>query len=383
MNRRTFQLAVLSIFLGLAVGVLLPHLRQGEWRQWLTAAKQAEEIIPAEGEVKSDAFSVRLLQAALQTPEYPLDFVCPAATTAALRHLKSLCKGETEKQIATLGLSQTESATGSITLQAAMEESLPRAEGDLPILLLPFRSDYPEALSLFNSFFGFPAANSANTSKDTRLFMAVRTEIGCRFRLPFYAKDSKVGDFDNADGGMPAVRLLRRCGRFRVAEAEDGSWKAAALLLETPANAPTAALVVVLPQGKVRDFALAMDADTMTAIRRALVEATPEEVNVELPALNIAVNMHNAEPLLRALGLTAPFDIRTADFSPLTKETVALNAVAESLSCVLAEEERKPKSAPSPDSAAGAFSLTRPFLWFVGDLTTGAPPAVLGIVENL
>lgn len=379
MNRQTLKLAVLTMLLGFAVGMLVPQLKKGEWKEWFEE-KETAFTLP-EGELESDGFSVKLLQAALQTPEYPVSYVCPAALTEALQELEKMGKGAVSEQIKALELSKQENSTADTYLLSALEDSLPWSRGNGTLLPLPFRSNYPEAVSSFNTLFGFPAADSSNTSPDTRFFMATRTVLDARFRVPFYAANGKTGDFENADGGMPAVRLMRRCGRFRYAEAEDGSWKAVALMLNN--GSADAALVAVLPQGKVRDFALSLDAAKLSAIRRALAESTPQDLTVEMPKLSLSASVHDSAHLLQTIGVTAPFDIRAADFSAITSEKVALNALAESFTCLLPEEANAPDNIPSPDSGAPVFSLTRPFLWFAGDLTTSAPPAVLGIVENL
>lgn len=382
MNRQTLKLALLAVLFGLTVGMLAPRLLKGEWREWF---EEKEPVITLpEGELKTDAFSLRLLQTALQTPEYPSPLVCPAAMTEALRTLSEMSRGATQEQIAALSLGKSDSESQMSAVMVGMDESLPQAESAQPLLLLPFRSNYPEAVSTFNTLFGYPAADSSNTSPETRLFMAARTELLCSFRHPFYAEDGKNGDFDNADGSMPAVRLMRRCGSFRVAEAEDGSWKAVALLLKGRfVGNENAAFVAILPQGKARDFALQLTPEQLSGIRRALAAAEPKTLTVELPKLHFSVAVNDAAPLVRALGIPAPFDIRAADFSPLTTETVALNTLAESVACVMTEEARKPDDIPVPTAASRVFSLTRPFLWFMGDLTTDTPFEVFGIVENL
>lgn len=375
MNRRTLKLALLAVLLGLAVGMLVPQLMKGDW-----FAKKEPVITLPQGELLTDAFSVKLLQTALQTPEYPMNTVCPAAMTEALHTLDAMSKGATHEQIAAQKLSQGGELPTSMVL-SAMEETLPRPEEKHPILPLPFRRNYPEAISTFNTLLGCPAADSGNSSPDTRLFMALRTCFDFSFRQRFYQEDGKHGDFDNEDGRMPSVYLMRRCGTFRVAEAEDGRWKAVALLLESGAD--DAALVAVLPQGKVRDFALQLTPEQLSTIRRALAVAPPQECTVELPRIDIAVGLRNIAPLWQALGLTAPFDIRTADFSLLTTDQLALNAVAENLTCHMKESGHRPTDIPTADSCPKTFSLTRPFLWFVGDLTTDTPFAALGVVENL
>lgn len=383
MNRQTLKLALFAILFGLAVGMLVPRVMKGEWREWF-AEKEPVITLP-EGDLKTDAFSVRLLQTALQTPEYPCDIVCPAAMTETLHALNEMSKGATQEQIDALGLCAPGQESETSAVMAGMDNILPRPKEALPMLLLPFRSNYPEAVSTFNTLFGFPAATSGNTSPETRLFMATRTELACRFRQAFYETDGKNGDFDNTNGGMPSVRLMRRCGTFRVAEAEDGSWKAVALLLKGQfgGDKNATAFVAILPQGKVRDYALQLTPEQLSIIRRALAEAEPKECTVELPKLNFALGVNDAAPLLRALGVTAPFDIRTADFTPLTTETIALNALAESRSSTMTEEESRPADIPHPDSSPDRISLTRPFFWFVGDLTTDTPFVLMGVVENL
>ena len=379
MNRQTLNLALLAILFGLAVGMLAPRVMKGEWKEWF-AEKEPVITLP-DGELKTDAFSVKLLQTALQTPEYPMATVCPAAMTEALHTLNDMSKGSTHEQIEALNLNQADTDFPTSMVLSAMEETLPRPAETRPILPLPFRSNYPEAISTFNTLFGSSAADSGNSSQDTRFFMALRTNAVLTFRQAFYQEDEKIGDFDNKDGRIPSVYLMRRCGKFRVAEAEDGSWKAIALLLE--GGADDAALVGVLPQGSVRDFALRLTTEELSTIRRALAEAPPQEYTVEIPRLEIAIGLRNIAPLWQAMGLTAPFDIRTADFSLLTTDKLALNAVAENLTCRMQEASHRPAGIPHPDSCPQVFSLTRPFLWFVGDLTTNTPFEVMGIVENL
>lgn len=383
MNRQTVKLALLAVLLGLAVGLLVPRLMKGEWLS-PTAEKEPDITLP-EGELKTDAFSLRLLQTAMQTPAYPLDTVCPAAMTEALHTLAGMSQGETTKQIEALGLYAPGLEAETSSVSASIDDALPLSVQSRPMLPLPFRRNYPEAVSTFNTLFGYPAATSANTSPETRLFLAARTELACLFRQPFYEKDGKTADFDNDDGGMPSVRLMRRCGTFRVAEAEDRSWKAVALMVEGyfGGDANASAFVAVLPQGKVRDFALQLTTEQMSAIRRALAEAEPKACTVELPKLRLSTGVNDAAPLLRALGVSAPFDIRAADFSPVTSEKLALNALAESVSCAMGEAADRPADLPHPDSCPELVSLTRPFLWFVGDLTTEAPFVVIGVVENL
>lgn len=386
MNRHPLKLALLAVLFGLAVGILAPHLMKGEWREWKEVFTEKEPVISLpEGEWKTDAFSVKLLQTALKTPEYPMDVVCPAAMTEALHTLDAMSKGATQEQIAALGLCEPGHESETSNVMDGMDDVLPRAGNAPPMLPLPFRSNYPEAISTFNTLFGYPAATSANTSPETRLFMASRTELACLFRQAFYEKDGKKGDFDNTNGGMPSVRLMRRCGTFRIAEAEDGSWKAVALLLKGHfgGDEDASAFVAILPQGKVRDFALQLTPEKLSVIRRTLVEAEQKACTVELPKLHFSVGVNDAASLLRALDITAPFDIRTADFSPLTTETIALNALAESVRCTMSEEANRPADMPHPDSCPDVFSLTRPFLWFVGDLTTETPFVLMGIIENL
>lgn len=384
MNRQTLKLALLAVLLGLSLGILAPRLMKGEWSK-NDHGEQEPLITLPEGELKTDEFSLHLLQTSMQTQPYSISIVCPAAMTEALHELDSMSKGIIHQQIAALKLCPPGKESITSGVLSAMDDTMPRPADGQTILPLPFRNNYPEALSQFNTLMGYQAAESANTSKDTRLFMASLTNLNCRFRQPFYQKDSTRLDFDNANGGMPSVSMLRRCGRFRLAEAEDESWKAVALLIddEFGGDASTSAFVAVIPQGNVRDFTLHLDAAQMSDIRRALAQAEPQECTIEMPKLNISFRISDAAPFLQALGVNAPFDVNTADFSPITTEKITLSAIAQSLSISMIERPDKPAGIPAPDSCPQTFSLTRPFLWFVGDLTTDAPFVMMGIIENL
>lgn len=378
------QLFLLTVIIGLSAGLILPRLLQGDG---LGTAAPAEPdfSLPKDG-IVSDAFSIRLLQAAMEESETPLVLVAPAAVTDALLTLRNAAAGASVEEIDALHLSPTlprNSSSADYKVLLAPEESLKlRGPSCLP---LPYRKDFIEAQSLFNMFMPGqrPMADTRFISSDTRLLIGAATLVNTDFLHPFHPKDTRRGDFDNADGRMPSVPMMRCRALFRTAAAEDGSWRAIALLLKAPTGTPAGAFIGILPQGSVRDFARALTPEQLSDIRRALAEAEPQDSLVELPRFALETPTRDLQPLLATLGVSAPFDLRRADFSPLTEEPLALNALPERKTLFITEEESIQEATPDLDGAASVISFNSPFLWLIGDLTTDAPFVLMGLVENM
>lgn len=378
------RLFLLTVIIGLSAGLILPRLLQ-ENELGSTAPAEPAFALPKDG-IVSDAFSIRLLHAAMENSESPMVLVAPAAVTNALLTLHSACAGESVKEIDALQLSTTAPLSGSSVRAEVMlcpEETL-KLRG-IPCMPLPYRKDFIEAQSLFNTFMPGqrPMADTRIISADTRLLLGAATLVDADFIHPFHPKDTRRGDFDNADGRMPSVPLLRCRARFRTAAAEDGTWRAIALLLRAPAGTPAGAFISILPQGSARDFAKALTPEQLSNIRRALAETEPQDCLVELPRLSLETPTCDMQPLLAAMGISAPFDLRRADFSPLTEEPLALNALPERKTLFITEEENLQNPSSDLSSAADTISFNRPFLWLIGDLTTDAPFVLMGLVENL
>lgn len=392
---KTLKIALLSIILGLSAALLWNTLREQFTHREAPPAPLPQPELP-EGGVQSDAFSLSLFQAAL---EQQRNRGCVTVAPLQTKYLISLLAqdfmaGAMKEQAASFNMAAEEATqhttAPSFLCDIVADDGLKLTEQrDTPLMFLPFRRDFPFALSRFNSFFadyfgsGYEPLEHM-VSRNTRLIALSFCRYTLPWRTPFRTVNNRKADFDNANGGLPRVEMLRCVTALRLAEAEDGSWKAAAFFLQPTQDGDTPlALIGILPQGNAREFAAALTPQQLSAIRTALVEAPYTQAKAELPQLRLFTPAADIRPLLQAVGITAPFDSRQADFSPLTKEKVLLNGVTEQLEISLEGKRDELPEDMIPEDGETGISFNRPFLWMVGDLTTPCAPYFMGLVENL
>lgn len=375
MNKRFLGLCVIGCALGLAAGIYGPRLMK-ELRPAETAELRLD--IPEDG-IKSDAFSLRLLQQAVkQAPASATVMVAPAPLTALLTLLEDISSGNSQEQIKALQADREGEDFPEFSALFAVDTDVTLIRSEDMLRKLPFREDYPTALSLFNTLLGCgqDGFGSRAITPETRFVAAYRLNIAPKWRLPMQETRRPVA-FDNADGRMPECRMLSATGNIRMAEAPDGSWKAAALFLKTEASVPKA-LVCIVPTAQARAFAEQLSEEQLSAIRTALAQATPQPGTVLIPALHLRTGARNNAALLRDMGMTDVFDVRKADFSPAMKGSICLNGLWEQTELQLRADTEGTVSPQEP-----LMTVDKPFLWFIGDLTTPHPPYLMGIIENL
>ncbi len=107
-------------------------------------------------------------------------------------------------------------------------------------------------------------------------------------------------------------------------------------------------------------------------------------VKVSIPKFDMASTL-DLTGALKTLGMTDAFDVKTADFSPLTKENVAVSSATQEIRVMIDEDGVAASSVvelpidPIEDKTA-EFVLDRPFIYeIVSD--TGCPLFV-GVIEN-
>lgn len=390
------RLSLAAVVIGLSVGLLWSHIKE-------TFSPRTEELLPQptlelpEGGVQTDAFSVQLFRTAVARQEGAGSVtVVPFSTKILLGSMAETFRfqGEAAKQInpTQQGIDDSDSATPlQLSISFTADYDLKRKPLAAELEVLPFRTNYPLALSVFNGhfadFFRTPYAGNQNfVSADTRLIGQELSLFTPRWLRDFREADTKKEDFDNANGALPQVDMLRCCAPFRMAEAADGSWKAIALFF-APAPRSTGktpiAFIGILPQQPVREFVEQLTPQQLSDIRTALVKAPYADCKVTLPSLNITPAPASLTPLLQEMDITAPFDIRAAAFKAMTEETVAMNDVVQAMQLSLKASPGKEPANPLLEADGPEMNFTRPFLWLIGDLTTPTAPYFMGVVENL
>lgn len=362
-----------------------------------------------EGDIASDGFSLKLLQAALRANRGNI-LLTPRPLAATLTGLRPLCTGESAAALDALAPPPPPSSTpsspepesvsvlfGDITLDGA---ALSKADR---FIRIPFSSQPAESINLINNLLSEQTegrmshlVDGENVNAETQLLSITGAVLEGEWLLPIHPEQTRPGDFFNGDGGMPRVSMMTCSGPLRLARAEDGSWQAVALFLRrTSTRADSTCFVAILPQGNsARAFARDLTPGTLSDIRSALAHATPVDASVTLPRLPLRSPTQNLRPLFRQLGLSslltpqANLDLRqkggSAEAKPV-RLSAALQLCAVPLTETVDPEGQASRWAAPPENSAAKESLTldRPFLWFVGDLTSPTPPWFMGVIENL
>ncbi len=375
------------VALGLLAGVLGQRYLRPQTQQ-----EEAAANCPA-SEITSDAFSLRFFQHGLKEKETGNVLVAPHCISNALLSLQDIAAGRTLEELQALQLKETLVLRATEPSSAALlgvDLNLPRNEGRFPVMPLPFSENVPMALSLFNGNLGaamgkgdFQLADSKMVTNRTKLLVAATTSFSAEWETPFNSANSRTADFDSASGGMPHFRQMRSRGQFRSAKAEDGSWQAVAIPFKSEASGEPLVFIGILPAGVARDFAANLTPEMLTGIRKSLAGATPQDMLVELPRLELQIFPYDMRDSLRRLGLKALFDTETADFSPLTPEKIHLGAFIHSVSLSLVESKDSAKADDSLDYAHEYISFTRPYIWLIADLSTGTPIDFIGLTEEM
>ncbi len=378
---RKIRFAVLFIGLGLLAGFGAGYLMKegGE----LFRRPELTITVP-EGGVKSDAFSLRLFRQ--QVHPYAGFVIAPATMNEAFMMLADCAEGEVKKEIEQLQLCTRlipHNAAPDIAILPAAEESLPYSpkSAQCPVFRLPFRENLPSALSSFNTILGCQAASSRDITPDTRLTLGMSTIFSIHLQTPFCRKDNKTTMFYTAEGGTSNVTMMRQRSMLRYAADPQGTWEAVALLLKSnqPGGTEPVAFIAIRPRGSVAKFAESLTPELFSSIREALATAAPRDCSVELPLLN-GTSTGNILPWLeKQLALHHLTDITSKDWM-LTSERIGLNSMVEHLSFRI-EQPEGTENAAEIDRAEHSISFDNPFIWAVTDLTTPAPPYLMGMYQ--
>lgn len=357
-----------------------------------------EETAPAEQEQKAelatDAFSIRFFQHAITEKASGNILVAPRMVSDMLLVLQEHAAGQTLEELRALNLQAASTPRATEPCSAmllAVDFNLPRNDGNRGVMPLPFSENVPMALSLFNGTLANATGNvngqlaaSQMVSNRTKLLLGGTLHLSKDWEIDINPANARTAGFDNASGSMPTIHQMRTRGLYRTAQAEDGSWKAVALPFRKDRDSGSSLVYIgILPAGPARDFAAQLTPEQITAIRKALADATPQDTLVEQPRQELQILPYDMRDTLRRMGLKALFDPETADFSPITSEKIQLSAALFSASVYLAESKEQPKADAALDYAGKVISFTRPYIWLIADLETSTPIEFFGLVEEL
>ncbi|MBE6410866.1 MAG: hypothetical protein E7034_09775 [Akkermansiaceae bacterium] len=387
------RIAILIMCLGLCAGLGAHYLLDKE--SGILVERPVSIKIP-EGGVQTDKFGIRLFQAAMETAPGDSCMVCPFLVSETLLTLKELANDSLRQDIEKLGIGDylaEHAAAPNMSMALAADYGLFSSDeqNHEHILRLPFRSDLPMAMSLFNGALGLDGIGKHSViigsdflTRDTKFIAGLYADYTPKMQPHFLASDSIVSEFENANGSLPKVCMMRLRANVRYAKDTSGDWEAVAILLkpDLPVEGDPVAFMAILPTRRAAIMAAALTAEQLGTIRKALAEATPSDCCVELPQMRWSLPTHNLESLLRNMGLGRLFDITENNWT-FTERKLGLDAMAEKIGITLTHEQRINGQQTGVDNAATKISFNRPFIWLIGDLTTATPAYYIGLVQNL
>lgn len=387
------RIAILIVCLGLCAGLGAHYLLDKE--SGILVERPVSIKIPEEG-VKTDKFGIRLFQSAMEKEPGASCMVCPFLVSETLLTLKELATDSLRQDIEKLGIGDylaAHTSAPNMSMAFAADYGLFSTDEQINeyIMGLPFRSDLPVAMSLFNGALSLDGIGKHSViigsdflTRDTKFIAGLYVDYTPKMQPHFLADNSMVTEFENANGSLPKVCMMRLRGNVRHAKDTNGDWEAVAILLEPDhqTDGDPVAFIAILPTRRAEIMAAALTAEQLGTIRKALAEATPTDCCVELPQMRWSLPTRNLESLLRNMGLGKLFDTTEKNWT-FTDRKLGLDAMPEKIGITLTHEQRTNGQQPGVDNAATKISFNRPFIWLIGDLTTATPAYYIGLVQNL
>lgn len=374
-----WRMALVGVMAGLlAAGALM--LIRTEQPVDLSGETQETLTMP-EGELRTDAFSLRLLQLATEEEGGGNVAVAPTAVTELILALQALDGHEAEESAARLHLSRTQLAVATLpafNLQLFADAAQGFDPVETLVMSLPLSSDTQRCLGLINRV-SAADATAALVLTDAQLSpdMQMLAVADMRWTPAWLHPVSEVEMLPfRSEGGRPKVPMMKSAASYRIAEAEDGSWRAVALFMRRDAELDSTCFVAVEPKGTLPNFVKGMTPEKLSSIREALLKAPEQTVNLQLPELHLSSGgARDMLPLLRRMDI---------DPMPLSRSGENKGQAMRGALYVrfLLDIQKSAETAGAPSEQAGAplFSLDSPFLWWIGDATSDAPFLFMGTV---
>lgn len=392
MNLLNPRLLIIAGLMAFVLGLSSPYIK--EWFIPTNTPTIAEQDTAP---ITSDAFTFRLLKAALaHQPEGNLT-LAPNSLAAALHQVSYLAEPSVEKSLQALPLPEKLQQSNILPKETACLFA-DTAAGLNPeyipdvAIAAPFSTDLPEAFKTINTTLSLltatPPGNLANSetvSNSTNILMVNFIDYTAGWSSAISPAESSAEDFYNANGRMPKVRMMS-AHASHFATDPHGKWSAAAIRLAKDgakaAGLPDCYVIVILPEKATaaRNFAAELTTEQFSAIRTALREST-RSCTLTWPRLSFRSTPQDITGMLKLLEID-PLFTTANPLTKLTAKPVFPFTAAYQQCSVTMKESPVPgsNSAPTPEEK---LLCDRPFLWFIMPISSPAPPYAMGIVENL
>ena len=373
-------MALMGVMAGLlAAGALM--LIRTEQPVDLSGETQETLTMP-EGELRTDAFSLRLLQQAAAEETEGNVTVTPAAVTELILAMQALDGHDAEESAERLPLSPTPLAVATLpalNLQLFADADQGFDPVETLVMSLPLKSDTQRCLSLINRVSAADAATDSlvltdsQLSPDAQMLAVADMQWAPTWLHPI--SELETLPF-RSEGGRPKVPMMKSAASYRMAEAEDGSWRAVALFMRRETEHDSTCFVAVEPRGTLMNFVRGMTPEKLSTIREALLKAPEQWVNLQLPELHLSSGgARDMLPLLHRMGITPMPLSRSGE----NKDQAMRGALYVRFRLDI-QRSAATDTAPSEQAGAPQFALDSPFLWWIGDATSDAPFLFMGTV---
>lgn len=392
-----WRIGVAAVFLGLALSAAYLY-----WDTETTppshnapAAKptEAELTIPEDG-ILTDAFSVKLLQAALQEEKGNVT-VAPSAVTEVILSLQAVDGKSIEETCRRFGLQSREPSAATLPrhyLQVFVDENQRLGMENRALMTLPIKRDKVQASAFINRLV-LPqdrtsdlVVKASDIDPEDQFITAVDQSFAASWLHPINRQYTTMLPFTTAVG-MPDTPTMQVAELYRVAQAPDDTWEAVALLFkraETAEGDTTerdwVSLVIVRPKvGTARRMAEKLTAEQVSEIRKALVKAPARPYNLQLPPLRVDAAATDILPQLQRMGINPqPISRQGDNAGQQARGSVFLQYRIRA--CESPEQEGK----GSVESVEGypLLRINSSYIWWIGSMTSPAPFLYMGVVEQ-
>lgn len=354
----------------------------------VNTAYEADPVIAAPPE-QSDEFAVGIFNY-LANNETGNFIFSPAAAESALRMLSEGAAGVTLDELSALPMGEPDTPSAlqiSTASRLFADENVALKPTAKNVERVPFSDAPDKAGKAINAWSHeltdgkiHKAVNPGELNSDLRLLAVSAAHLHALWLRPFSKADTDKRPFYLENGKQINVDMMFL--KEQVLYAEGADWEAVALFYrrDTRKGEP-GCFVAILPKGDARDFAAKLTAAKLTTIRAALAVAKPEKVLLDLPRFEFNTRATSLKSALISLGVLRLFS--AANLSAMAGEPLSLDDLVQSCSIKVDEQDAQAdasRDAIVPGESAAHITFDRPFLWYVGDISSEAAPFFMGMV---
>lgn len=357
---------------------------------------EEEPSITAPARARADALAINMFRDVVAENAGNIVF-SPASAESLLRLLQQAAQGQTRAELDALPMGEQGVETAISPRQAAAlyaDKTLHLKPAKTPVQRVDFQHKPADAVKQVNAWCSKQTEGRINTilteqniTPQTRLVALNALYLKERWLRPFKEHNTENALFHKADGSVIHVPMMSQTEHLRTASGQD--WVAVALLYSTAGREGTpGAFIGILPKGDARAFAAKLTPQKYADIVHALAQCKPKETMLYLPKFRLTTDTISLQKVLTHAGVRTMFT-DAAQFSfaeePLKVADVLQRCFVEmtedgtEAAAITAVVMKDAYIVPEPPPV---IRFDKPFLWAIGDLTSGAAPWFMGLTEE-